>query len=590
MLAATRQYHRRVNLRPRFLLLALLFFVIVAAPSWWAVRTLVDGIMSQWAVRYAEKQALYDKSRTLQPILREVALSRQLAQSRTLREWALHPADATRQAAALEELESYRLNFQDRSYFVGLLKNGHYYHNNASNEYAGREFRYVLDPAAPKDAWFFDLVRQKRELHINVNPDFNLGITKLWIDVLVRDGNDILGIAGTGLDLTAFIQEVAVEQQPGVTSLFVDHAGAIQIHRDLSLIDFGSITKPSTERKTLDLLFNRPQDRTEVLAAMKTLETQPRQVETRFLTLQGQRHLAAVVYLPEIDWYQITLLDLDVLLPLSEFTVLVVLYLITIAGTLLLFTWALQRHVLRPLRWLDEGMTAVESDQPVNASVARLGRGEMGRVLQRFVAMAQAVQAGRRELESKVAERTQALAQLSHTDPLTGLLNRRGMTERLQTELARNLRDGQRLGILWLDVDHFKSFNDQHGHATGDRVLSAIGEVIARTVRPYDAAARWGGDEFLVMMSGANQATLDQLGQRLLVSISDCQAVTDAKGTPLSLQVSIGGHLASDGDDLESVLHHGDEALYQAKQGGRHRYQASRHSNGGTSPTDAVAS
>lgn len=576
MLAACRQYHVRVNLRPRFLLLSLLFFVVVAAPSWWALRTLADGITAQWAVRYAEKQALYDKSRTLQPILREVALSRQLAQSRTLREWALQPQDAALKAAALEELESYRLNFQDRSYFVALLKNGHYYHNNAANEYAGREFRYVLDPKAAKDVWFFDLVRQKRDLHINVNPDFDLGITKLWIDVLIRDGNQILGMTGTGLDLSDFIREVVVEQQPGVTSLFVDHAGAIQIHRDQSLIDFGSVSRNGNERKTLDLLFNRAQDRTEVLAAMKVLETQQRNVETRFVTLSGQRHLAAVVYLPEIDWYQITLLDLRVLLPLSEFSVLLLLYLLTIAGTLLLFTLALQRHVLRPLRWLDEGMTLVEAGQPVDASQARLGTGEIGRVLQRFVSMAQAVTESRRDLEAKVAERTQALARLSQTDPLTGLLNRRGMTERLQAELARNLREGQRLGVLWLDVDHFKSFNDRHGHAVGDRVLQAIADVIAQTIRPYDAAARWGGDEYLVMMTSATQATLDQLGQRLLQAIAGCQAVTDADGSALPLRVSIGGHLASDGDDLETVLHHGDEALYQAKQSGRHAYRASR--------------
>jgi diguanylate cyclase (GGDEF)-like protein len=576
MLAGVRRYHLRVNLRPRFLLLSLLFFVVVAAPSWWAVRTLADGIMAQWAVRYAEKQALYDKSRTLQPILREVALSRQLAQSRALRDWAQDPQNAALQAVALDELESYRLNFQDRSYFVALLKNGHYYHNNAANEYAGREFRYVLDPKAAKDVWFFDLVRQQRDLHINVNPDFDLGITKLWIDVLIREGDAILGMTGTGLDLSHFIREVVVERQPGVTSLFVDHAGAIQLHRDQSLIDFGSVAKNGSERKTLDLLFNRPQDRAEIQAAMKVLETQPGNVETRFLTLQGQRHLAAVVYLPEIDWYQITLLNLDVLLPLSEFSLLLLTYLLTIGGTLLLFTLALQRYVLRPLRWLDEGMTALEAGRTVDRSQTRLGTGEIGQVLHRFATLAQAVQEARRELEAKVQERTQALAQLTQTDPLTGLLNRRGMTERLQTELARNLREGQRLGILWLDVDHFKSFNDRHGHAVGDRVLQALAGVIGQTIRPYDAAARWGGDEFLVMMSSATQATLDQLGERLLQAVAACTSVSDADGQVLPLRVSIGGHLASDGDDLESVLHHGDEALYKAKQAGRATYRASR--------------
>ena len=76
--------HRPMNLQPRFHLLTIVFFVVFAIPSWMAVRALAEGIMEQWAVRYAEKQVLYDKGRTLQPILREVALSRQLASSQPI--------------------------------------------------------------------------------------------------------------------------------------------------------------------------------------------------------------------------------------------------------------------------------------------------------------------------------------------------------------------------------------------------------------------------------------------------------------------------------------------------------------------------
>ena len=181
-----------MNLKPRFLLLTVLLFVVTAIPLWFAVRTLAESIVEQWAVRYAEKQVLYDKSRTLQPILREVALSRQMAYSPYLVEWAHDPDNAGKRRRALAEMERFRQNFADHSYFVGLLGNGHYYHNNAKNEFKGQEFRYVLNKDSPKDAWFFDLVRQQQVIHINVNPDPELGITKLWIDVLIRDGTQIL--------------------------------------------------------------------------------------------------------------------------------------------------------------------------------------------------------------------------------------------------------------------------------------------------------------------------------------------------------------------------------------------------------------
>ena len=113
-----------MNLQPRFHLLTIVFFVVFAIPSWMAVRALAEGIMEQWAVRYAEKQVLYDKGRTLQPILREVALSRQLASSQPVREWARKPDDARLTERAVKEMENFRQNFQDHSYFVALLGNG----------------------------------------------------------------------------------------------------------------------------------------------------------------------------------------------------------------------------------------------------------------------------------------------------------------------------------------------------------------------------------------------------------------------------------------------------------------------------------
>ena len=564
-----------MNLRPRFHLLTILFFVIFAIPSWLAVRTLAESIMEQWAVRYAEKQVLYDKGRTLQPILREVALSRQLASSQPIREWAHKPENKEFARRALAEMEGFRQNFQDHSYFVALLKNGYYFHNNAANEFAGEEFRYVMDPRNKKDAWFYDLIRKQRDIHINVNPDPNLGVTKLWIDVLIRDGNDILGIAGTGLDLTAFIKNVVEEDTPGVTSLFVDHDGAIQIHRNQSLIDFASISKTQSQQNTIKLLFEREDDHKAVLAAMKELEVQQKTVATLFVQVNGRRHIAGIAYLPEIDWHEITLLDLDVLLPFSQFTGILVVYTLTLLGSLALFNLALRRFVLTPLQQLDEAMAAVESGSDVPAQLEQLGTGEIGRLMKRFVQMAKSVTVSRRDLEFKVQERTIALERLTKIDPLTELLNRRGMAERIEAELTRARRERNRLGILWLDADGFKEINDRHGHAAGDQALIAIAHIIDATIRPYDVAARWGGDEFLIMLYPADPELLQSLGERLLTAIAECRTVIDQHGNVVTLRASIGGHLANADDTLNSLLQHGDQALYAAKEAGRNRYHAS---------------
>lgn len=573
-----------MNLKPRFLLLTALLFVGSAIAAWWSVRTLAEVIVEQWAVRYAEKQVLYDKSRTLQPILREIALARQLANSQYIGKWARNPDAPELTSRAIAEMESFRQNFHDRSYFVALVSNGRYYHNNNQNEFAGKEFRYVLDPKKKQDSWFFDLLLQKRDIHINVNPDIPLGITKLWIDVLIRDGNDILGMAGTGLDLTDFLKTVVEEGVPGVTSLFVDHAGAIQLHRNQDLIDFASVSKATGAHKTIDLLFEQDDDRKSILAAMKDLEAQKKPVITAFVHVQGKRHLAGIAYLPEIDWYEITLIDLDVLLPISRFSGILIVYVITLLVALILFNLVLNRLVLNPLSQLDKAMTQVEAGEDPIYHLQQTGTGEVQRLIHRFTQMAHSVLQSRHQLEEKVHERTVALDRLAKIDSLTELLNRRGMTERLEADLNRARREHTTIGVLWLDIDWFKEINDHHGHALGDDALKTVANLINSTIRPYDVAARWGGDEFLVLLQTADWPTLNALGERIRSAVTHHQRLANKAGQHVSLSVSIGGHIAYEGEPLESILQHADQALYVAKTGGRNRYATSLDTQTTTDP------
>lgn len=565
-----------MNLKPRFLLLTILFFLISAIPSWFAVRALVEGVTEQWAVRYAEKQVLYDKSRMLQPILREVALSRQLASSQYIREWARNPDNKEKTRRALIELESFRRNFADQSYFIGLDKNRQYFHNNAANEFEGKEFRYVLDPNAKKDAWYFDLIKQGREIHINVNPDLALGITKLWIDVLIRDGNDILGIAGTGLDLTSFINNIVQEGTPGVTSLFLNHEGAIQLHRDTALIDFASISKSGGERKTIELLLESPADRKLIFAAMKELESQKKTVVTAFVTVDGKRQLAGIAYLPEIDWYEVTLIDLDVLLPFSNFFGVVLVYALTLLGTLVLFNLALNRFVLNPMQKLERAMTLIETGQKVPHELGLTGTGEIGLMMQRFSRMADDVLAARRDLESKVIERTRELREsnsrlekLSITDPLTGAFNRRHLFTLLHSERERILRGGKSMALLLIDLDHFKKINDQFGHAAGDLVLKEFVLRSQITVRATDFVFRYGGEEFVILLPSETAEGAALLAERLRLVFEADPIVYE--NHLIHMTASFGVASFHVDETIESVLSRADQLLYQAKNQGRNQ-------------------
>ena len=565
----------QLNLRVRFLLIAALLFVAFAAPAWLAVRSLVDEVTQQWTVRYAEQQIRYDRTRFLRPIEREIELARQLAKSAAIVDFARDPANALLEARAIADMENLRLSFNDQSYFVAFLQSGRYYHNNRESEFAGKQYRYTLRPDESKDSWFYAQIGQARDLHLNVNFDKRLGVTKLWINVLIRDGDRVLGLAGTGFDLTGIIENFVEPSTPGVTRFLIDHAGAIQLHRDRNLIDFSSISKASEEQKTIDLMFAKPKDVAAIRDGMRYLLTSDDKVVTIPVEMQGRRYLVGLSRLASIDWYEVTLLDLGVLFPLSQFTAVFGVYAIFVAVVLLLFSLAMNHYVIRPVERLDRAMEGFKKGEPAPSDLSKGGTGEIRSLMKHFAELAEAVTEARLDLESKIRQRTTELDRLTKTDALTGILNRRGMTERLEVELVRILREGGQFGVLLIDVDWFKEVNDKYGHTAGDRVLSTIAELIKGEIRPYDFASRWGGDEFLVLVSPTDQKALDSLGTRLCTAVRVSRAALDDEGGPIPVSLSIGGHLAVPGEDLAAVLAHADQALYLAKRQGRCTYRAS---------------
>jgi len=158
------------------------------------------------------------------------------------------------------------------------------------------------------------------------------------------------------------------------------------------------------------------------------------------------------------------------------------------------------------------------------------------------------------------------LERLSTTDTLTGLSNRRHLMNLLAQEVERAKRGGNSFSILMLDVDHFKKYNDNHGHQAGDEVLARIGTVLRNSIRPYDCAARYGGEEFLVMLSGTSLAPAKETAERIRKQVLAEQFEAE------SVTISIGvAEYPSQGDTAKSVIGQADAALYEAKRAGRDR-------------------
>jgi diguanylate cyclase (GGDEF)-like protein len=155
----------------------------------------------------------------------------------------------------------------------------------------------------------------------------------------------------------------------------------------------------------------------------------------------------------------------------------------------------------------------------------------------------------------------------ARTDALTGLLNRRGLTEEL-LELGRRWT----LGVMMADVDGFKRINDQHGHTVGDAALQQVGARLRYAVRQRDLVARWGGDEFLVVCPDISETAIGAVAEKLLHAV--CGQPLLVEGTSLPMSISVGWALAADGRAAERLVEVADEAMYRAKAAGGRRVEA----------------
>lgn len=173
----------------------------------------------------------------------------------------------------------------------------------------------------------------------------------------------------------------------------------------------------------------------------------------------------------------------------------------------------------------------------------------------------------------------ETLRSQSIRDPLTGLFNRRYMEESLEREMRRAIRGRQPVGIIMIDIDHFKQFNDKHGHDAGDEVLRSVGAILQRSVRAEDIACRYGGEEFTLILPDASLVDASHRAEYLRQTIK-ALSVQHRKLQLPTITVSAGVAIYPDhGPTASAVLRAADAALYRAKQNGRDRV-AVNHSSG----------
>ncbi len=557
------------SLRLRVLALVVVAIAIVAVPAGLIFTSMVETAVVRLGLLFSEKQVLYDRYRGLEALTREIGLAETLSRSPTLKEWSQDEYNPVKKARGLAELDYFRQAFREQSYFFVVDKTGNYYFNDRDNTYGATPLRYRLDRSNPSDAWYDKTAALGDGCHLNVDRDRALDLTNVWINCVVRDGARTLGIVGTGIELTSFIRDVVETTQPGVETFFVDGSGAVQAALDPRRIDFRSVTKALADRKTVFQLVDGDEDRATLATMMAGAVGNTKAATSHVLSVGGRQMLVGVGYLDKLGWYNVTVMDLDAIIDRSLFLPIGLLLATVAVGVAVALTWLFKRSVLDRLKRAERALERIETGD-FDVVEADPGKDEIGRLAAALRRMARAVRDNTETLEQTVRERTDELRRIAFRDPMTGVLNRRGFVEAHAALEGEAKRSDFGLGLILLDIDRFKTINDTHGHAAGDKVIRDVADRLTGVIRDGDLCGRWGGDEFIVVIADCRGETLKDMAKRVLEAVRDRPIALPGDGT-LRISTSMGAHLISHGEPFDVAAGRADLALYAAKRGGRNR-------------------
>ena len=560
------------GLRAKSLMALVLACLVALIPATLVGWSIVDSVREHFSSAYAVNFTKLNREKILAPLSRELALSRRLAQAGVTRDWLLDPADPQKKSAFFAEAEGYRADFSDHAYFVASARSGGYYFNDDSQPVSVQP-RYVLDPNAASDNWFYRSIKDEQAYNINVNVDAHLKVTRVWMNIVVRDADgDGIGLTGASLNLNSFLDAFVRSGAAGVTPLVIDQAGAIQAHPDARLIAYNSGATGADEGSAIYALVTDKADQTALRARLQAAFASPVQVDTLWATMQGKRQLIAASYIPELRWYVLTAVDMSAARVVdpgwlwSAGAGLVLL----IALLLLGFGLAVERLVLRPLQRLQASARAM-ADGRYDVAMPRAGVDEIGELSRAFSSMAAKVRSHTSELESRVQQRTLELQQanadmaLSHKQigdsiDYASLIQRAFLPARQMTQSL-----GEHHFVLWMPRDvvggDFYVFRADGENCllgvvdcAGHGVPGALMTMLSRTAIDLAIAERGVSDPagILSRTDAALRSMLDdaELPRTMAISMDAGLAYIDRAKRRLTYACAKLALFASDGHDV----------------------------------------
>ena len=401
------------------LILSLIVISIAAFSQWSGVqRTITD----KYGGYFAKSHILWQKERLKAVIEKELVLSKALANTEIIQRWSMNETDEWLKEIAVQEMKNFRNLFRSEAMFVCFEKTLNFYYFDKSVSDASISPMKTLSSDKPDDVWYFVTKNSPAPFSLNVDYGKEIEKTNLWINYVMKRDGKTLGIVGTGLDITKFVDAFVNTNEKGVSSFILNEDGAVFVSREKDLMNMGIVAKGSDERKKIFTLVPEKQVG-RLQNILKDAVNYPEKVYILRTLFNNRQSVLSVSYIPSVKWIVLSAIDTSDVFETSDLLIPVVVVTAVAVLVFLVFSFIVDKIIVAPVKDLTVGAKELgKGNYSINFSENQ--KDEIGTLKSTFNKMTNQIQSNVRLLEEKVAERTGELT--SSRDKISLLLNSAG--------------------------------------------------------------------------------------------------------------------------------------------------------------------
>ncbi|MCL2264906.1 MAG: sensor domain-containing diguanylate cyclase [Treponema sp.] len=538
------------RLAVRFMNINITQFAVIAftliAGTLWTLENLIDDISKDYA-KFNSKSAANVFNIYLN---KEIGVLETASHSKAIIDWMCDENNIEKKKSAYDELISTLRVLYNNSMYVVVNESGNEYTIEGKSTFDNFQPFAAISETNDDDKWVFNLISSGNAYNLNVDIDKAMNRKRVWLNFKIMNENNIAGIICSGMEFDKVAGQAFSQYDSTKTRvLIIDENGVIRM--DNSLPGNDNFILFENVKSIFDEMAD-PDFRTAARAHLESIDGYFYELNAEPVIINmnaGGYQYAAISPIGITNWSVVTFFDSSTLFNpsslLPPLIITAVMFLIFLFST----NRITQRMIFKPLKMLVDSLLNMRKNN--NEEIYGTERNDEIGLLSNTI----------HELFVK-----------GHHDGLTGIYNRRYLEQTLHQIMTALSRAETSLGVMMIDVDFFKKYNDTYGHAQGDECLKAIAKTInGNIVRSGDFIARYGGEEFAVILPGTDETGAHIMAEKLLQAIRDLKMPHEENPggiVTISIGVATGNTRAL---DWEEYIKKADEALYISKNSGRNR-------------------